>query len=68
MQHPFAGFPDNELPRLKVKRSRSLMTNRTLPVQAGQASSYEDFSFDPALLEVSLYVDWIGRHLIIWNV
>jgi hypothetical protein len=53
MQPPFARFPDTDFPRLRVKRSRSLMGNRRLPVQAGHASPYEDFSFDPALLEVS---------------
>jgi hypothetical protein len=53
MQPQFAGLFDTEMPRLKVKRSRSSMVNRTLSIQTGQASSYEDLSFDPRLFDVS---------------
>lgn len=52
-QPPFKGSFNPRSPRLKVKRSRSLMANRTSPIQTDQASSYEDLSFDPGLFDVS---------------
>lgn len=52
MQPRLTGY-FNTGPRLKVKRSRSLMANRMTPNDASQTSSYEDLSFDPSLFDVS---------------
>ena len=47
------GFVDTAvLPRLNVKRSRSLMANRTSMTKTGQASTYENLPFDPRLFDV----------------